>query len=102
MNKIGFGFLRLPKTGDESRDIDWALLNRMVDVFLAKGGTYFDTAYTYRDGMSEIAIRESVVKCATYVRDTFLSYLLSCLSILCMLFSAKKYFSDSCFIDTPF
>lgn len=49
--------------------IDWELLNQMTDTFLASGGTYFDTAYTYLDGMSENAIRESVVK--RYPRAAF-------------------------------
>lgn len=44
MNKMGFGFLRLPKN---EKGIDYLLLNRMVDAFLAAGGKYFDTAYTY-------------------------------------------------------
>lgn len=62
MNKIGFGFLRLPgsQAGDDC--IDWPLLNRMVDMFLEKGGVYFDAAYTYLNGRSEAAIREAVVK----------------------------------------
>lgn len=60
MNKLGFGFLRLPQTG--SKDIDWTLLEAMVDEFLASGGTYFDTAYTYLDGMSEAAIKRAVVE----------------------------------------
>jgi len=59
MNKMGFGFLRLPKN---EKGIDYLLLNRMVDAFLAAGGKYFDTAYTYLDGQSEIALRESLVK----------------------------------------
>lgn len=63
MNKIGFGFLRLPGTaGGGQGSIDFELLNRMTDVFLSKGGTYFDTAYTYLDGRSETAVREAVVK----------------------------------------
>lgn len=60
MNKLGFGFLRLPQTG--SKGIDWPLLEAMVDRFLASGGTYFDTAYTYLDGMSEAALKRSVVE----------------------------------------
>lgn len=59
MNKLGFGFLRLPQT--EEKEIDWPLLNQMVDAFLAGGGTYFDTAYTYLDGKSETALRRSLV-----------------------------------------
>jgi hypothetical protein len=60
MNKLGFGFLRLPQTGTSG--IDWPLLEAMVDEFLASGGTYFDTAYTYLDGMSEAALKWAVVE----------------------------------------
>lgn len=60
MNKMGFGFLRLPQT--DSGSINKALLNQMVDAFLERGGVYFDTAYTYLDGQSETALRESLVK----------------------------------------
>jgi len=67
MNKLGFGFLRLPQTGEG--EIDWPLLNEMVDAFLAGGGDYFDTAYTYLDGKSEEAIRRAVVE--RHPRDSF-------------------------------
>lgn len=60
MNKLGFGFLRLPQTC--GKGIDWMLLEAMVDEFLASGGTYFDTAYTYLDGMSEAALKRMVVE----------------------------------------
>lgn len=60
MNKLGFGFLRLPQTG--TNGIDWPLLEAMVDEFLASGGKYFDTAYTYLDGMSEAALKRAVVE----------------------------------------
>ncbi|WP_253288395.1 aldo/keto reductase [Intestinibacter bartlettii] len=68
MNKLGFGFLRLPQIDEDK--IDFETLNKMVDLFLEKGGKYFDTAYTYLDGNSEIALRECVVK--RYPRDSFL------------------------------
>jgi len=60
MNKLGFGFLRLPQI--KNKEIDWPLLEAMVDSFLASGGTYFDTAYTYLDGMSEAALKRAVVE----------------------------------------
>ncbi|MDE7242972.1 MAG: aldo/keto reductase, partial [Oscillospiraceae bacterium] len=34
----------------------------MVDEFLASGGTYFDTAYTYMDGVSENALKRAVIE----------------------------------------
>lgn len=67
MNKLGFGFLRLPQTGNG--DIDWPLLDTMVDEFLASGGSYFDTAYTYLEGKSEAALKRSVVE--RYPRSSF-------------------------------
>lgn len=60
MNKIGFGFLRLPQSDGET--INLPLLNRMVDAFLERGGVYFDTAYTYLNGQSETALRSTLVE----------------------------------------
>lgn len=59
INKLGFGFLRLPKNGDE---LDWETINAMVDIFMEGGGTFFDTCYTYLDGQSEAAIHRCVVQ----------------------------------------
>ena len=61
--KLGFGFMRLPlKDQNDSASIDNETLNNMVDIFLERGFTYFDTAYMYHMNLSEIALRESVVK----------------------------------------
>lgn len=70
MNKTGFGFLRLPRVNpSDDKAIDYELLNAMVDSFLAQGGDYFDTAYTYLGGLSEEALRKSLVQ--RYPRDRF-------------------------------
>jgi predicted aldo/keto reductase-like oxidoreductase len=46
--KLGFGFMRLPlKRRNDSSNIDMDILNQMVDTFLERGFTYFDTAYVY-------------------------------------------------------
>ncbi|MBR4797433.1 MAG: aldo/keto reductase, partial [Spirochaetia bacterium] len=42
--KLGFGLMRLPKLSD-GKSIDVEQVKTMVDMFLAAGGTYFDTAY---------------------------------------------------------
>ncbi len=62
--KLGFGLMRLPKNGDE---IDVAQTSRMVDEFLAAGGTYFDTAFVYAG--SEDAIRQALVE--RHPRDSY-------------------------------
>ncbi|MCQ2406622.1 MAG: aldo/keto reductase, partial [Oscillospiraceae bacterium] len=56
--KLGFGFMRLPKNSEGK--FDMPLINNMVDKFLEKGFTYFDTAYVYEG--SEVALGESLVK----------------------------------------
>lgn len=62
-NKLGFGFMRLPvKDENDPTSIDYETLNKMVDTFLERGFTYFDTAYMYMGYESEIALRESLVK----------------------------------------
>lgn len=68
--KLGFGFMRLPLTDpNDTTAIDLETLNKMVDTFLERGFTYFDTAYMYHAFKSEIAIRESLVK--QHKRDSF-------------------------------
>lgn len=68
--KLGFGFMRLPlKDKEDSTSIDTNTLNNMVDTFLENGFTYFDTAYMYHMNMSEIALREALVK--RHPRDSF-------------------------------
>lgn len=59
INKLGFGFLRLPKQGE---GLDWETIDAMVDAFMDSGGSFFDTCYTYLDGMSEMAIRKCVAE----------------------------------------
>ncbi|ETA81135.1 aldo/keto reductase [Youngiibacter fragilis] len=68
--KLGFGFMRLPVLDKEdNKSIDYVQLDRMVDTFLEQGFTYFDTAYMYHGFMSEVALREALVK--RHDRDSF-------------------------------
>ena len=66
MKNLGFGFMRLPLSGDV---VDIELVKRMVDRFLENGFTYFDTAYKYVRGLSEPALREALVE--RYPRDRY-------------------------------
>jgi predicted aldo/keto reductase-like oxidoreductase len=65
--KLGFGFMRLPMKDHDVIDIEQ--VKKMVDIFLNRGFTYFDTAYVYNNGKSEEALRESLVE--RYPRDSF-------------------------------
>ena len=67
IKKLGFGLMRLPMNGNE---IDIEQTKAMVDEFMSKGFTYFDTAYVYgEDGASEKAAKAAVVD--RYPRDAF-------------------------------
>ncbi len=68
--KLGFGCMRLPLLDQNDQTlIDKEQFNKMVDIFLERGFTYFDTAYMYHNFMSESALREALVK--RYPRDSF-------------------------------
>ncbi len=70
MKKLGFGLMRLPITDQQNQaSIDMATVEKMVDTFIERGFTYFDTAYMYHSGQSEIAAREALVK--RHPRDSF-------------------------------
>ncbi len=59
IKKLGFGLMRLPQNGDK---IDIEQTKIMVDEFLEKGFTYFDTAYVYgENGASEKASKAALV-----------------------------------------
>ena len=50
---LGFGCMRLPMRGEE---VDMNELEKMVEYAMQHGANYFDTAYMYVDGKSEIAM----------------------------------------------
>ena len=70
IKKLGFGLMRLPVIGDNPENIDLEQVCKMVDLFLERGFTYFDTAWAYHNGKSEEAAREALVK--RHPRDSFL------------------------------
>jgi predicted aldo/keto reductase-like oxidoreductase len=64
--KLGFGLMRLP---EKDGVIDHEQLCHMVDKYLESGMNYFDTAYVYHGGKSEVAAREALVK--RHPRESF-------------------------------
>ncbi len=67
MPKLGFGLMRLP---EKDGVIQHEELCRMVDKYMDAGLNYFDTAYVYHGGRSEVAAKEAIVK--RYPRDSFM------------------------------
>ena len=70
MKKLGFGLMRLPVTDPQDpAAIDLEQLKAMVDRFMERGFTYFDTAIMYNGFASEAAAKAALVD--RYPRDSF-------------------------------
>ncbi len=68
--KLGFGLMRLPSLDpNDPAKIDMEQTKKMVDTFLEKGFTYFDTAWMYCGFQSENAAGEALV--SRHPRDSF-------------------------------
>ena len=68
--KLGFGLMRLPlRNAKDASSIDTEATKRMVDAFLERGFTYFDTAWMYCGFQSENAAKECLVD--RHPRDSF-------------------------------
>ena len=66
LSRLGFGAMRLPTKEDGS--IDQNTLEEMVAYAMEHGVNYFDTAWPYHGGNSEIALGKALSK---YPRDTW-------------------------------
>ncbi len=66
ISALGLGCMRLPC--DSGGNIDSVELQKMVDYAIENGVNFFDTAYVYHGGKSEIEIGKALSK---YPRDSF-------------------------------
>ena len=68
--KFGFGLMRMPlKNKQKASDVDVEQVKKMVDLFLEKGFTYFDTAWMYNGFASEGVAKQALVD--RYPRESF-------------------------------
>ena len=68
VSALGMGNMRLPKADPGSEKIDREKAQEIIDYAMAHGINYYDTAYRYHGGESEIFIGEALKK---YPRDSF-------------------------------
>ena len=66
LSRLGFGCMRLPQTPEKT--IDEHELKHMIDYAIAHDVNYFDTAWPYHGGHSELAVGKIL---ADYPRDTW-------------------------------
>lgn len=70
MKKLGFGLMRLPLLNEaDPASVDVEQVKKMVDIFIEKGFTYFDTAWMYCGFNSENVAKEALVD--RYPREAY-------------------------------
>ena len=70
MKKLGFGLMRMPLLDpDDDASVDIEQVKQMVDIFIGKGFTYFDTAIMYNGFASQRVAKAAIVD--RYPRDSF-------------------------------
>ena len=68
--KLGFGLMRLPLNNkSDDADINIEEMKKMVDMFIERGFTYFDTAWMYNGFNSENAAKEALT--SRYPRESY-------------------------------
>lgn len=68
LSVLGFGAMRLPVIDGNDGMVDEAAAFQMVDRAMAAGINYYDTAWGYHDGNSELALGRAL---SHYPRDSF-------------------------------
>ncbi len=80
LSGLGFGAMRLPVIGGDDSNIDREQTFQMVDKAMAAGINYYDTAWGYHGGNSEIVMGEALSRYpreSYYLADKFPGYDLS-------------------------
>lgn len=65
---LGFGNMRLPRLYEDKQEIDVGQAEKLIDYAYSYGVNYYDTAYPYHEGTSELFIGNALKK---YPRDSF-------------------------------
>ena len=68
LSRLGMGNMRLPTKGERNGPIDEEKSQEIIDYLMASGVNYYDTAYMYHSGKSELFVGKALKK---YPRDSY-------------------------------
>ncbi|MDO4544541.1 MAG: aldo/keto reductase [Bacillota bacterium] len=68
LSALGMGAMRLPTVDETYANIDEKVTRQMVDYAMEQGVNYFDTAWGYHDGNSEVVMGKAL---SGYPRDSY-------------------------------
>ncbi|MBE6031027.1 MAG: 4Fe-4S dicluster domain-containing protein [Clostridiales bacterium] len=68
LSALGMGCMRLPLTSENDSDVDEVQVAEMVEYSMKSGVNYYDTAWGYHNGNSELAMGRALKK---YPRESF-------------------------------
>lgn len=77
LSALGMGMMRLPVKGTGEVPVDEARTAEMIDYAIEKGVNYFDTAWGYHEGQSELMVGKLLTKYpreSYYLADKFPGY----------------------------
>ena len=80
LSRLGFGAMRLPCVDGDDATPDQAAVDEMVDYAIEHGVNYFDTAWGYHGGQSEVVLGRALARHprdSYYLADKFPGYDLS-------------------------
>ena len=68
LSGLGFGCMRLPVIGNDDSKVNEAEALEMIDYAMSHGINYYDTAWGYHNGNSELVVGKGLSK---YPREDF-------------------------------
>ena len=68
LSRLGMGNMRLPVLEGKQADIDYPKAKTIIDACISGGVNYYDTAYIYHEGNSEVFLGEAL---KDYPRDSY-------------------------------
>ena len=69
LSGLGMGGMRFPMLPEDGKTVDEAAVTELVDYAMGHGINYYDTAWGYHDGQSEVALGKALRR---YPRDSYI------------------------------